>query len=217
MLFIVATPIGNLQDITLRALDTLKSVDIIAAEDTRQTQKLLAHFKIKKRLVSFHKFSRENKLNQIIGLLKSGKNIALVSDAGTPGISDPGQKLVAAARDNNIKIIPIPGPSAITTILSIAGINADSFLFVGFIPKKKGRKTFLKELSKVSVPVVLFESPVRVLKTLKDIREYLGERNVIVGRELTKIHEEILSLPVSQMINYFADNQPRGEFVIVIS
>ncbi|RLC37663.1 16S rRNA (cytidine(1402)-2'-O)-methyltransferase [candidate division Kazan bacterium] len=217
MLFIVATPIGNLQDITLRALDTLKSVDIIAAEDTRQTQKLLAHFKIKKQLVSFHKFSRENKLNQIIGLLKSGKNIALVSDAGTPGISDPGQKLVAAARDNNIKIIPIPGPSAITTILSTAGINADSFLFVGFIPKKKGRKTFLKELSKISVPVVLFESPARVLKTLKDIREHLGERDVIVGRELTKIHEEILSLPVSQMINYFVDNQPKGEFVIVIT
>jgi len=217
MLFIVATPIGNLQDITLRALDILRSTDIIAAEDTRQTKKLLAHFKIQKRLISFHEFSRSNKLNYIIDLLKEGKKIALVSDAGTPSISDPGQKLVAAARDNNIKIVPVPGPSAITTILSVAGIDTDSFLFVGFIPKKKGRQTFLKELSGLAVPIVMFESPMRIVKTLQDIKKHLGEREVVVGRELTKIHEEILSLPVSEIIGHLTSNKPRGEFVIVIT
>lgn len=217
MLFIVATPIGNLQDTTLRALDTLKSADLIAAEDTRQTKKLLSNFKINTKLVSFHEFSRDTRLNHLVDMLKSGTKIALVSDAGTPGISDPGQKLVAAARENNIDIVPIPGASAVTTILSVAGIDTDSFLFVGFLPKKKGRQTYFKELANMSVPIVIFESPMRVVRTLKDIQEYLGERGVVVGRELTKIHEEILSLSVTEAINHFENKKPKGEFVIVIT
>lgn len=217
MLFVVATPIGNLQDITLRALDTLKSADLIAAEDTRQTKKILMHFKIDTKLISFHEFSRASKLNQIVDLLIDKKKIALVSDAGTPGISDPGQKLVAAARENNIEIIPIPGVSAVTTVLSVTGVDTDSFVFVGFLPKKKGRQTYFKELANMSVPIVVFESPMRVSRTLNDIREYLGEREIVIGRELTKIHEEILSLPVSKAIDYFEHKKPKGEFVIVIT
>lgn len=216
MLFVVATPIGNLDDITLRAIATLKAVDLIAAEDTRQTKKLLTRHRISTPLISFHQHSRQPKTDQLIHRLQAGEKIALVTDAGTPGISDPGGALVAAAHQANIPVVPIPGTSAITAILSVAGINSDSFLFLGFLPKKKGRATLFKELKNLAVPLVLFESPNRVLKTLVELHATLGERETIIGRELTKVHEEILRLPVSRAITHFQSHPPRGEFVIVI-
>ena len=194
MLFVVATPIGNLQDISLRALETLRDVEVIAAEHTRSP-----------------------KTEQLVAQLVAGKRIALVTDAGTPGIADPGSGLVQAARQAGVKVVPIPGASAVTTRLSAAGISADSFLFLGFLPKKKGRASLWQEMKTVAVPIVLFESPNRVVKTLNEIRAALGEREVIIGRELTKLHEEILRLPVSIAIEQFSQQNPKGEFVIVIS
>ncbi|AKM84965.1 TPA: 16S rRNA (cytidine(1402)-2'-O)-methyltransferase [Patescibacteria group bacterium] len=217
MLFVVATPIGNLQDISLRALETLRDVDVIAAEDTRQTKKLLDRHNIKTSLISFHQHTRSPKTEQLVAQLVAGKRIALVTDAGTPGIADPGSVLVQAARQAGVKVVPIPGASAVTTLLSAAGISADSFLFLGFLPKKKGRASLWQEMKTVAVPIVLFESPNRVVKTLNEIRAALGEREVIIGRELTKLHEEILRLPVSIAIEQFSQQNPKGEFVIVIS
>jgi 16S rRNA (cytidine1402-2'-O)-methyltransferase len=217
MLFVVATPIGNLDDITLRALTVLKTVDLIAAEDTRQTKKLLTRHHISTPLVSFHQHSRQPKTNQLISRLQAGDKIALVTDAGTPGISDPGGELVAAARQAGIQIVPIPGASAITAILSVAGVPADLWLFVGFLPKKKGRQTLWQELATTAMPIVIFESPHRVIKTLQEILTHLGDRTLVIGRELTKLHEEIVVEPTSQLIERFTATPPRGEFVIVIT
>ena len=217
MLFVVATPIGNLEDITLRALRILKEVDLIAAEDTRHTKKLLNKYSISTPLVSFHQHSSDAKAHQIVEKLKTGTQVALVTDAGTPGISDPGGVLVKAAQAADIKIIPVPGPSAITTVLSAAGIPADSFLFMGFLPKKKGRATLWREMKGLDVPIVLYESPNRVVKTLQEIVEHLGDREVIIGRELTKIHEEILKDTAQNLLKHFTARSPKGEFVIVIT
>ncbi len=216
-LFVVATPIGNLEDITLRAVTVLKEVNVIAAEDTRQTRRLLEKYSIKTPSVSVHQHTQPEKLEQLMARLRRGEDIALVSDAGTPNVADPGGKLVELARREDIKIVPIPGPSAVTTILSVAGIPTDSFMFVGFLPKKKGRQTLLRELEKLAVPIVLFESPNRVLKTLGELRQFLGNRDVIIGRELTKLHEEILKLSLDDAILYFNQHSPRGEFVMVIT
>lgn len=217
MLFVVATPIGNLEDITLRALRILKEVDLIAAEDTRHTKKLLNKYSISTPLVSFHQHSSDAKAHQIVEKLKTGAQVALVTDAGTPGISDPGGVLVKAAQAADIKIIPVPGPSAITAVLSAAGIPADSFLFMGFLPKKKGRTTLWREMKGLDVPIVLYESPNRVVKTLQEIVEHLGDREVIIGRELTKIHEEILKDTAQNLLKHFTARSPKGEFVIVIT
>lgn len=217
MLFVVATPIGNLEDITLRALRILKEVDLIAAEDTRHTKKLLNKYSISTPLVSFHQHSSDAKAHQIVEKLKTGAQVALVTDAGTPGISDPGGVLVKAAQAADIKIIPVPGPSAITAVLSAAGIPADSFLFMGFLPKKKGRTTLWREMKGLDVPIVLYESPNRVVKTLQEIVEHLGDREVIIGRELTKIHEEILKDTAPNLLKHFTARSPKGEFVIVIT
>lgn len=217
MLFVIATPIGNLQDISMRALETLGTVSLIAAEDTRHTRRLLDHYHITTPLVSFHQHSRSPKVEQLVAQMKTGKDIALVTDAGTPGIADPGGVLVEASHRAGIKVIPIPGASAITTLLSASGIPADSFLFLGFPPKKKGRASLWQEMKTIAVPIVLFESPNRVVKTLTEIREALGEREVIIGRELTKLHEEILRLPIGDAIERFSKQTPKGEFVIVIS
>lgn len=216
-LYIVATPIGNLGDITLRALEVLKDVDLIVAEDTRQTRKLLDKYGVKTPLATVHQHSQLNKLEQIVGRLEGGEDVALVSDAGTPNIADPGGQLVELATNAGIKVVPIPGASAVTTILSVAGIPTDSFMFVGFLPKKKGRQTLWKEIAGLNVPVVLFESPNRVVKTLEELEAHLGERPVIIGRELTKLHEEILKLSSTEALAHFKKTPPRGEFVIVIA
>ncbi len=216
MLFVVATPIGNLADITLRALEVLKTVDLIAAEDTRQTKKLLVKYGVTTPLVSFHQHSRQSKIQQLVSEMRRGKHVAQVTDAGTPGVSDPGGVLVEAAWRAGIKVVPIPGPSALTAVLSAAGIPADGFIFLGFLPKKKGRATLLRELKTAALPIVLFESPNRVIKTLNELHAALGEREVVVGRELTKLHEEILRFPIDQAITHFRARPPKGEFVIVI-
>lgn len=216
-LYIVATPIGNLQDITLRALDILKQADLIACEDTRLTKKLLFHYKIEKSLLSFHQHSRLEKFDKIITELKSGKNIALVTDAGTPGISDPGNMLVAEAIKNEIKIIPVPGTSALGAIISVAGIDMQKFVFLGFPPHKKGRETFFKEIANANYPVIYYESPHRVIKNLELLQSLTSERKVIIGREITKMFEEILRGSISDVLLYFQENSDKikGEFVII--
>ncbi len=216
-LYVVATPIGNLSDITLRAVETLKRADLIACEDTRVTQKLLNRCGIKKPTVSFFQHSKLPKLNQIMEALKSGKNVALVTDAGTPGISDPGNRLVEAALLENIKIVPIPGASALTALASVAGIDMQKFFFLGFPPHKKGRETFFREVGKMveqGLPVIFYESPHRILKALKA----LNELQVIIGRELTKVFEEIVRGQACEALDYFEKNpgKIKGEFVIIV-
>ena len=220
-LYTIATPIGNLSDISLRALEALKSVDAIICEDTRVTKKLLDRYQINKLLISYHQHSQIVKIDTIVELLKSGKNIALVTDAGTPGINDPGGILIAEAIKENICIIPIPGASAMTVLLSISGIDADRFIFLGFIPKKKGRKTFfdncIKMLAIFNLPVVIYESPYRILKTLKDFSK-INDFNVIIGREMTKKFEEIIRGDIKTVITGFEKNKykQKGEFVLCL-
>ncbi len=215
-LYIVATPIGNLKDTTIRALHTLEEVDLILCEDTRVTKKLLEHYNIKTPVESYHQHSKIKKINYIIDLLKRGKNLALVSDSGTPGISDPGNKLIQTLITNYqlpITIIPIPGPSAITTIASISGFPMDKFVFLGFPPHKSKRQKFFKELAEYKYPVVIYESPHRVLKTLKE----LGGFDIVVGRELTKKFETIYRGGIKDVITQLEKQKIKGEFVIVIN
>lgn len=210
-LFIVATPIGNLSDITLRALEVLKDVDLILCEDMRVSKKLLERYNIKKPIESYHQHSNLKKIDYIKNLLKQGKNLALVSDSGTPGISDPGNKLIEQIKDL-AEIIPIPGASAITAIASISGFPMEKFIFLGFPPHKKGRQKFFKGLAEYRYPVILYESPYRITKTLKQIEE-AGKFDVVVGRELTKKFETIYRGKISEIINTI---NPKGEFVIVV-
>ncbi len=213
-LYIVATPIGNLEDITLRALDTLKNVAKIYCEDTRRTKILLVRFNLKKSLESFHAHSL-GKIEKIVRELESGLDIAYVTDAGTPGIQDPGGQLVAATREAGITVVPIPGPSSVTAILSVAGIAVDEFYFAGFIPTKKGRQTFLKKILSHDQPVVLFETAPRLSKLFDQLIALGGaDRTLIVGRELTKKFEEIRVGTPAELKQLFS--QPRGEFVIVL-
>jgi 16S rRNA (cytidine1402-2'-O)-methyltransferase len=220
-LFIVATPIGNLSDITFRALETLKSVDIILAEDIRVTLKLLNHYQIKKQLISYHKYSSPKVYKEVYNLLKSKKNIALVSDAGTPCISDPGAKLIAFLlnQDPKIQIIPVPGPSALITALSVSGINADKFTFLGYPPHKKKRKEFFKKIKEIKIwPIVLYESPHRLLKTLNDLKEVLGDEiYIVIAKELTKIYEEIWRGKLKEAIGYFNLSKIKGEYVLILN
>lgn len=216
MLYIVSTPIGNLEDITLRAIRTLKEVDFIAAEDTRHVQILLRKYEIKNTVLSYHSYSSDEKLEKIITLLKDGKNVVLVSDAGTPGISDPAYSLIKRAIEENIQISPIPGPSSLLAALVISGHRMNQFLYLGFLPLKKGRQTLLKSLSQETRTIVIFESPHRILKTLNDLLTYFGDRDIAVCRELTKIHEEALRIKISQAIEHFTNTKPRGEFVLII-
>jgi 16S rRNA (cytidine1402-2'-O)-methyltransferase len=211
-LYIIATPIGNLGDITLRALEILKSVDLILCEDTRVAQKLLNHFEIKKPLQSYHQHSDNKKTDYILDLFKQGKNIALVSDSGTPSISDPGNKLVEDATKEGVDVVPIPGPSAMTTIASVAGISMDKFIFMGFPPHKKGRQTMFKEISESKYPVVIYESVHRIIKTLKELQQF-NDFDIVVGRELTKKFETIYRGRISEVVPQI---EPRGEFVIII-
>jgi 16S rRNA (cytidine1402-2'-O)-methyltransferase len=218
MLYIVATPIGNLSDITLRALDVLKSVDLIACEDTRQTKKLLNHYQIEKPLTSYYEHNKLSKGEYLLGLLKEGKTIALVSDSGTPGISDPGFNIVRLALENDIKVCPIPGACALVTAISAAGIPANRFVFEGFLPVKPGpRKKVLTELAKADKPVIIYESPYRFLKLLEAIKEVFGEIELTVAREVTKKFEEIKKDKISALAHYYKNNIVKGEFVLILN
>jgi 16S rRNA (cytidine1402-2'-O)-methyltransferase len=212
-LYIVATPIGNLGDITLRALEILKSVDLILCEDTRVTRKLLDAYDIKTPTQSYHQHSNNKKTDYILDLFRQGKNIALVSDSGTPGISDPGNRLVEDALREGVDVISIPGPSAMTAIASVAGILMDKFLFLGFPPHKKGRHTMFKEISKAKYPVIIYESVHRIIKTLKELQVF-NDFDIVVGRELTKKFETIYRGKISEVIPQI---EPRGEFVVIIN
>lgn len=215
-LYLVATPIGNLEDITHRALKVLSSVDLIAAEDTRKTKILLDHYSISKPMVSYFSYNERHRTPQLIEKLKTGQSIALVSDAGTPGISDPAYHIVQACLAAGIQIIPIPGPAAFISALVVSGLPTDRFVFEGFLPLKKGRKTKLELLSKETRTLVLYESPHRILKTLGEIRSFFGERNVVVARELTKKFEEIVRGPVSSVLDELGRKQTRGEYVVIV-
>lgn len=217
-LYVVPTPIGNLEDITLRAIGILKEVDLILAEDTRQTAKLLNHYQINTRMKSHHQFNEHKSLNGIIDQLKAGDQIALVSDAGTPGISDPGFLLIRACIQNQIEIECLPGATAFVPALVNSGIPSDHFVFEGFLPPKKGRKTKLEKLSHEPYTIVLYESPFRLVKTLGQLLEYFGEeRQVSVSRELTKIHEETKRGSIREVLNHFENQTVKGEIVIIIS
>mgnify|MGYP005849240829 CR=1 FL=1 len=216
-LFVVATPIGNLQDITLRAIETLKNVDIVICEDTRETSKLLSHFNIKKELISSNAHNESKKINSLLERIKSVRSAALVSDAGTPCISDPGVRLINAAIKENIEIIPIPGVNAAITALSIAGIPTDSFVFEGFPPQKKGRQKFLTNLQNEKRTIVLYESVYRIEKLLHEINEYLPDRYICVYRELTKLYEESWRGRPIEILQDLPNKILKGEFVIIIS
>jgi 16S rRNA (cytidine1402-2'-O)-methyltransferase len=216
-LYLVPTPIGNLEDITLRALRVLKEVDIILAEDTRTTGILLKHYAITTRLMSHHKFNEHRSLETITERILNGENIALVSDAGTPGISDPGFLLVRECIKKGISVECLPGPTAFVPALVNSGIPNDCFLFEGFLPQKKGRQKELKELAKQPYTIVFFESPYRLLKTLKQLAEYFGDsRKASVSREITKIHEETKRGLLSELIEYFKEKKIKGEIVIIV-
>jgi len=215
-LFVVGTPIGNLEDITLRAISTLQNVDLILAEDTRNSKKLLSAHNINTKMMSYHEHSNEKETKRIISLLLDGKNLALISDAGTPTISDPGYGLIRDCIKKEIRIIPIPGASAITTAMSVSGLPSDSFTFYGFLPQKKGRIKKIKELLNVDNTIILFESPFRLEKTLNQLKEYLGNRSVVIGRELTKLYEEIIRGNLDDVIKYFSKSKVKGEIVIMI-
>lgn len=225
ILYIVATPIGNLEDITLRALRVLKEVDIVLAEDTRVTSKLLNHYDIETNTLSYHHHSSDKKKEEILAHIMSGKNIAQVTDAGTPGISDPGNELISYLLEKvpNIKIVPIPGASAIVTALSVSGMNINRFVFLGFMPKKKRKKLFnwLKEGPSASsgqgMPFAFYESPNRVIKILKVIKEEFGDVEVFVARELTKMHETLYKGNVTEVIVNLENDTVKGEIVVVIS
>ena len=215
-LYIVSTPIGNLKDITYRAVEILNSVTTIAAEDTRHTKKLLNHYNIETKMISYFEYNRGLRIPQIMNLLESGNDIALVTDAGTPGISDPAYKLIRSAIQNDIKVESIPGPSAFLSALVVSGLPTDRFLFIGFLPPKKGRMKKLLELVSMEATLIFYENPKKIVKTLSDIAEYLGDRPTVVCRELTKIHEEIIRGTTTDLISYFNEYQCRGECVILI-
>lgn len=216
MLYIVSTPIGNLEDITLRAVRTLKEVDLIAAEDTRTSGILLKKYEITTPMTSYHSYTTDAKLEHIVSQLKEGKNVALISDAGTPGISDPAYTLITRAIEENIQICPIPGPSSLLAALVMSGKAMHHFLYLGFLPLKKGRQTLLKSLADCPYTIVIFESPHRVLRTLEDLKTFLGDREIAICREITKIYEEALRMKISDAITHFKEKAPRGEFVFVI-
>jgi 16S rRNA (cytidine1402-2'-O)-methyltransferase len=216
VLYVVPTPIGNLEDITLRALHILKHVDVIAAEDTRTTKFLLDHFGIEKTLLSFYSHNEQVRVPQIIQRLKNSDSVAIVSDAGTPGISDPAFSIITAAIENNIRIIPLPGATAFVPVLVASGMATHEFVFEGFLPHKKGRRTKLERLKNEGRTIVLYESPHRILKTLLELLEYCGNRKVVVGREMTKIYEEIIRGDLATVSQDFSTRVIKGEFVIVL-
>ena len=216
-LYLVATPIGNLSDITHRAIQVLRDVDLIACEDTRHTQKLLNHYSITTKTVSYHEHNEQQRAVQLIDQLKQGSSIAVVSDAGTPSVSDPGFRLVRAAIENDVPIVPVPGPSALISALIAAGLPTDQFFFAGFLPaKSNARRARLSELQTVPGTLIFYEAPHRLAATLKDAFEILGEREAVVARELTKVHEEIRRGHLSVLSEHYEREEPRGEIVVLI-
>lgn len=216
-LYLVPTPIGNLSDITLRALETLKSVNLILAEDTRTSGRLLKHYGIENSLQSFHNFNEHKIVSSLVGRMQKGEVMALVSDAGTPGISDPGFLIARAAMQAGLLIECLPGPTAFVPALLKSGLGADRFVFEGFLPQKKGRQTLLKKLANEERTMIFYESPHRLLKTLVQFEEYFGvERRISVSRELTKMFEETVNGSVKEVIAHFVDKEVKGEIVIVV-
>lgn len=217
MLYIVATPIGNLEDMTFRAIRILKEVDYIFSEDTRVSRKLLNHYEIDKHLSQYHEHNKQYQIENIINLLKEGKNIALITDAGTPCISDPGYELVNEAHNNDIEVVCLPGASSLVSAASISGLSMRRFVFEGFLPKKKGRQTLFNSLKEEKRNIIIFESPNRLIKTLKDILDYLGDRYIVIARELTKKFETIKRGTCKELIKYYEDKNIKGEIVIIIN
>ena len=216
-LFVVATPIGNMEDITLRAIRVLKEVRLIAAEDTRRTKKILNHYGIDTPMVSYHEHNEKEVAARLVEKLKEGSDVALVSDAGTPGISDPGYRLVKLAIENSVSVAPVPGASAFTAVLSVSGLPTDEFTFKGFIPAQSGRrKQFFLDMKVRGGTFVMYEAPSRIKKTLSEMREILGEARIVVGREVTKLYEEILRGAIGDIERVFGDKEPRGEITLVV-
>ena len=215
-LFVVGTPIGNLEDITLRAISTLQNVNLILAEDTRNSKKLLNAHNIDSKMISYHDHSSEKEIKKIVDLLLDGKDLALISDAGTPTISDPGYGLIRECIKNDISIIPVPGVSSITAAMSVSGLPSDSFTFIGFLPQKKGRLKKINQLQALDNTIILFESPFRLEKTLNQLLEHLGNRTVVIGRELTKLYEEVIRGNLKDVIVHFSESKIKGEIVIMI-
>ena len=215
ILYIVATPIGNLEDITLRAIRVLKEVDLIAAEDTRHTLKLLNHLEISKPMISYHRHNEDTRQEVIIEKLKEGQDIAIVSDAGTPGICDPGEVVIKRCIEENIKIVPIPGPVAMINALICSGLDTKEFCFLGFLPlNKNNRKEKLEEIKNQEKTTILYEAPHKLKETLKDLKENIGNRKIVLARELTKIHEEFIRKDIDELIK--DSEELKGEFVIII-
>lgn len=218
MLFLIATPIGNLKDLSFRALETFQACDYVLCEDTRRTRILLEHYQLKVPLKSFHHFNEASKEAQVIQDLKSGKKVGLVSDAGTPGISDPGERLVKRCRKEEISVIPIPGPCAAIAALSASGLSTERFQFFGFLPRKKGKlKNCLKQILDYEGSSICYESPYRLKETLKILAELESERACVVARELTKKFETFVHGPAGELYTYFATHPPRGEIVLIIA
>jgi len=216
-LFVVPTPIGNLDDITVRAIETLKSSNLILSEDTRHAKKLLTHYKINTKINSYHLNNEHKKVDQYIDLMAAGKTISLITDAGTPCISDPGFLLVREAIKRNISITCLPGPTALIPALVLSGLPSESFIFEGFLPRKKGRKAKLIEISQNKSTTIIYESPFRIIKTLSDLQEYLGQdRQISLSREISKIYEETFRGKIVEAIDHFIGNKIKGEFVICI-
>lgn len=217
-LYVVATPIGNLGDITYRAVQILKEVSLIACEDTRHTRKLLQHYGITTRTISYHEHNEQQRAHELLELVKKGDNIALVSDAGTPTVSDPGFRIIQAAAENGLNVVPVPGPSALIAALTVAGLPTDEFLFVGFLPAKAvARTNKLKQLGSVEATLIFYEAPHRLAATLKDAAAVLGDRSAVVARELTKMHEQIKRGRLSELAQHYASSEnPRGEIVLLI-
>ena len=217
ILYICGTPIGNLEDITLRVLKILKKVNLIATEDTRHTKKLLNHYQINTRVTSYYEYNKLKKAPYLVEILKNGQDIALVSDAGMPGISDPGYELINLVLKNNIKIIPVPGVSALITALVISGLPTDKFVFEGFLPRKiKERKKYFKSIENEERTVIFYETPHRLKKALKDMLEILGDRKVVIARELTKLYEEIIRGKLSQVLTEISTKEVKGEITLIV-
>ena len=216
-LYIVGTPIGNLKDVTYRSLELLSDVDLIAAEDTRRTGILLKHYEIKTPLTSFNSYNQAKKSDRLIARLKEGHNLALVSDAGTPGVSDPLYHLVRAALAEYVSVVSLPGPSAVLAALTISGLPVNRFVFEGFLPRKKGRKKLIEELVQEKRTIVLFESPHRIAKTLNELYQAMGDRKAVLARELTKIHEEVIRGTLEDLAVVAEEQKLKGEITLVIS
>lgn len=217
MLYLCATPIGNLDDMTFRVLETLRSVDLIAAEDTRNSIKLLNHFEIKTPMTSYHEYNRVEKAHYLIGQMQGGKNVALITDAGTPAISDPGETLVALCQEAGVRVTSLPGAAACITALTLSGLSTRRFCFEGFLPAdKKEKKDVLAELAQESRTMIVYEAPHHLIRTLEELKEALGDRRVTICRELTKKFETIMPTTLEAALQYYEENEPRGEYVLVI-